>query len=155
MKKIFLVGLIIFLSVATSAFAHSGRTDSSGGHWCRTGSCAGTYHYHGGGYVAPPVQQYQVPATSTPIPTKKPLPTATPTLKPSPTNTPTPSPEPEVMGESTEPSPTVMQLSSDETETNAGDAILGLGMLAALAGGGFWAGKKILDKFRNKPEQQI
>jgi len=44
MNKAILV-IAILLTPFTS-FAHSGRTDSSGGHNCRTGSCAGTYHYH-------------------------------------------------------------------------------------------------------------
>jgi len=44
----------VFLS-SNHALAHSGRTDSSGGHNCYVGACAGTYHYHNGGYTAPPV----------------------------------------------------------------------------------------------------
>lgn len=46
----FLFSFYFFLS--TYSYAHSGRTDSSGGHNCRVGSCAGTYHYHneGSGY---------------------------------------------------------------------------------------------------------
>jgi hypothetical protein len=39
--------LLIFCTPKISA--HSGRTDSSGGHNCYVGSCAGTYHYHNGG----------------------------------------------------------------------------------------------------------
>ena len=31
-----------------SAHAHGGGLDSSGGHNCYVGSCAGTYHYHRG-----------------------------------------------------------------------------------------------------------
>ena len=53
---------LLFFPLLSFAFipfaaAHSGRTDSSGGHNCRTGSCAGTYHYHNGGpaYNPPPV----------------------------------------------------------------------------------------------------
>lgn len=47
--------------------AHSGRTDSSGGHNCYVGACAGTYHYHNGGsYTAP---------YSPPKPLYKPTPT--------------------------------------------------------------------------------
>jgi len=34
-----------------NVLAHSGRTDAYGGHNCYVGSCAGTYHYHNGGYV--------------------------------------------------------------------------------------------------------
>lgn len=36
-------------SLTTKTYAHSGRTDSFGGHNCYVGSCAGTYHYHNGG----------------------------------------------------------------------------------------------------------
>lgn len=53
MKKIItLFLLIIFLSaVATPVFAHPGRTDRRGGHYCRTnckkwGLNYGQYHYH-------------------------------------------------------------------------------------------------------------
>lgn len=54
--KIFIyLSLSIFLFYsATNIHAHSGRTDSSGGHNCNVGACAGTYHYHSGGYVPPP-----------------------------------------------------------------------------------------------------
>lgn len=56
MKKILLILPILFLFVASGVSAHSGRTDSSGGHNCNVGSCAGTYHYHnGGGSYTPPV----------------------------------------------------------------------------------------------------
>lgn len=37
--------LIIFISLFTISFAHSGRTDSSGGHYNRS---TGEYHYHHG-----------------------------------------------------------------------------------------------------------
>ena len=45
-----LVALIIVVSMSTVSFAHSGRTDSSGGHNCsaksqQKGLCSG-YHYH-------------------------------------------------------------------------------------------------------------
>jgi hypothetical protein len=45
---------IILILVPTLASAHPGRTDSNGGHYCRT-NCAkwglktGEYHYHNGG----------------------------------------------------------------------------------------------------------
>lgn len=52
MNKIFsLIVLVLFLSTATPVYAHSGRTDSNGGHVCRT-NCAkyglgnGEYHKH-------------------------------------------------------------------------------------------------------------
>ncbi|MNW23632.1 Protease inhibitor precursor [compost metagenome] len=46
--------LVLLLMVSSTAFAHPGRTDSKGGHYCRT-NCAkwglknGEYHYHNGG----------------------------------------------------------------------------------------------------------
>lgn len=44
-----IVGLLISLS--TGAFAHSGRTDASGGHRDnKNASGLGYYHYHCGGY---------------------------------------------------------------------------------------------------------
>lgn len=49
MKTIIIWVLLLFIFTTTTN-AHSGRTDSSGGHNCYTGSCAGTYHYHNGGY---------------------------------------------------------------------------------------------------------
>lgn len=51
-KKIVTVSTIIIILCIVymfNAFAHSGRTDSSGGHWNRS---TGTYHYHCGGYPA-------------------------------------------------------------------------------------------------------
>jgi hypothetical protein len=54
MKLLFLFTFIFTLFLATeSTQAHSGRTDGSGGHYCRTnceqyGLSYGEYHYHGG-----------------------------------------------------------------------------------------------------------
>lgn len=53
-RKIAILLPIILFSVATSSFAHPGRTDSNGGHTCRTncekwGLEYGEYHYHNGG----------------------------------------------------------------------------------------------------------
>ncbi len=42
--------LILVLVRTEHTQAHSGRTDSYGGHNCYVGSCAGTYHYHNDGY---------------------------------------------------------------------------------------------------------
>ena len=119
-KRILILGLILSsLLLFTSSvvtYAHPGRTDSSGGHTCRT-NCAswgygqGEYHDHGGGgssggttgstYTAPVVdtQQTQVimpPPTHTPlplIPTRIPIriPTRIPTRTPTPTLTIVPS----------------------------------------------------------------
>lgn len=49
-KKILTIALIsvIIFSICFSAFAHSGRTDSNGGHYNRS---TGQYHYHSGEYA--------------------------------------------------------------------------------------------------------
>jgi hypothetical protein len=52
-KKIALITLLFIFLFGTIAAAHSGRTDSSGGHNCSDSSkakglCTG-YHYHNGG----------------------------------------------------------------------------------------------------------
>ncbi len=45
--------ILVVLSTATTAFAHSGRTDSRGGHKDnKNKSGLGSYHYHCGGYPA-------------------------------------------------------------------------------------------------------
>lgn len=79
MKKILLCLLTILLSAAlvTSAIAHSGRTDSAGGHKDnKNASGLGPYHYHHGygphlhtGGVCP----YDTPAVSTPAPAPAPV----------------------------------------------------------------------------------
>ena len=57
-------------------FAHSGRTDSSGGHNCNVGACAGTYHYHNGGSgYKSPVLYANPTSTPKPIATYRQLPT--------------------------------------------------------------------------------
>ena len=57
MKTLARILLIVCISVsgAQSAGAHGGGLDGQGGHNCRTGSCAGTYHCHQawGGVCAP------------------------------------------------------------------------------------------------------
>lgn len=63
--------IVVSLTMATVSFvtpvsAHSGRTDSSGGHNCNVGACAGTYHYHNGG-SAPSTPSYSAP-TPAPAP---------------------------------------------------------------------------------------
>ncbi|HRN70519.1 MAG TPA: YHYH domain-containing protein, partial [Candidatus Woesebacteria bacterium] len=94
MRYTFFIILFLFLSLVPRIEAHSGRTDSSGGHNCNVGACAGTYHYHNGGYEPPPVREYepryiapQVEATTKPSATSAPLPTSTPVP---PTDTPMP-----------------------------------------------------------------
>ena len=41
--------ILSVFSFSGSAGAHSGRTDSRGGHNCNVAPCAGTYHYHNSG----------------------------------------------------------------------------------------------------------
>lgn len=95
-QRLVLLLMILFLPVA--ALAHSGGTDSKGGHYDRS---TGKYHYHHGysahqhpNGICPYDSRYSTvtQATSTPkivirtlAPTKKPLPTNTPTPRPSPT----------------------------------------------------------------------
>lgn len=93
-KWIFIVMAAAILTVPV--LAHSGRTDSSGGHWDRSN---GTYHYHHGypahqhpDGVCPYSPAPTMAPTPTPAPTPKPTPVPTP--KPIPTSTPAPSPEP-------------------------------------------------------------
>ena len=107
----FLLSSLVALPLApVPVYAHPGRTDSSGGHTCRT-NCAswgygqGEYHHHGGGgssggstggtYTAP-VETYQEPQTFVELPTDTPppviyIPTRRPTRIPTriPTATPT------------------------------------------------------------------
>ena len=59
MKKFFkgflaiICSVLFIISAATTVFAHSGRTDSSGGHKDnKNKSGLGSYHYHCGGYPA-------------------------------------------------------------------------------------------------------
>lgn len=47
MRKILLL-FILFITFISNSFAHSGRTDSNGGHYDRS---TGEYHYHKNGYV--------------------------------------------------------------------------------------------------------
>lgn len=86
-----LFSFVLFNPVSTEA--HPGRTDSSGGHTCRTnceswGLSTGEYHSHNGGSApAQPVQQYVAPVVqATAMPTR--IPTLRPTRIPTPTKTP-------------------------------------------------------------------
>ncbi|WP_455543682.1 YHYH domain-containing protein [Intestinibacter sp.] len=52
-NKIFILTIILTLIMTSVSFAHSGRTDSSGGHRDnKNKSGLGSYHYHCGGYPA-------------------------------------------------------------------------------------------------------
>lgn len=135
MKKLFSIfvpALILFL-LPSNIIAHSGRTDSSGGHNCSAksiskGLCTG-YHYHNGGYSAP--------AYIAPVATLKPS-TPKPTLKPTQAPTSTPTIEAEVLGafattEATAspivtqtPSPTIEPLVEGSTTKKSGFVDLGL-----------------------------
>lgn len=51
MKKTTIILIVLTFIIPSVSFAHSGRTDSSGGHTCRTncaswGLSTGEYHYH-------------------------------------------------------------------------------------------------------------
>jgi cell division protein FtsN len=88
-----------FCVVASNANAHPGRTDSSGGHTCRTncedwGLNYGEYHSHGGGSQEQSSQnlQRQFVQTATNVPKK--INSNTPTRKPSPTITQSPTSTP-------------------------------------------------------------
>ena len=54
--KILLIFILILILFPSYVVAHPGRTDSRGGHTCRTncpdwGYSYGGYHYHNGGYT--------------------------------------------------------------------------------------------------------
>ena len=52
-EKRFLIALLVICSLVATVSAHSGRTDSSGGHKDnKNKSGLGSYHYHYGGYSA-------------------------------------------------------------------------------------------------------
>jgi len=131
MKKLQIKYLIMAVVLTAFLFpfkvsAHSGRTDSSGGHNCNVGSCAGTYHYHNGGYTPPIVEQPPAPVITQrnpyipkpsptsviiqtipssvpiPIPTPKPTPTPSPTPSPIPSSSPIPTLSPQVLGKETD-----------------------------------------------------
>lgn len=70
MRKIVFLLILALVIPASPTFAHSGRTDSSGGHNCNVGACAGTYHYHNGG-SAPSTPRYNPPAPRKPSIIKK------------------------------------------------------------------------------------
>lgn len=75
------IGLVLTGLITFTAEAHPGRTDSSGGHNCNVGACAGTYHYHNGGGTAP------APAPD-PLPVPAPALTSPPAVIPPPPSKP-------------------------------------------------------------------
>ena len=104
---------LLFMGAA-SVSAHSGRTDSRGGHNCNVGSCAGTYHYHNGG-----------PATPNPEPEPEPESTSDPAPQTEEAETTTEQQEPEVQSESQE---------SEEAGSAVGGMLVLL-FLGAITGG--------------------
>lgn len=107
MKKLFSIlapALLLFL-LPSNILAHSGRTDSSGGHNCSAksiskGLCTG-YHYHNGGSV--PVPAYAPVITARPATQKPSTPKPTPEPTQAPTSTPTSTPEVLGISATTEP----------------------------------------------------
>ena len=159
MRHLFLVVILLTL-LPTSALAHPGRTDSSGGHTCRTncedwGLDYGEYHYHNGGYTTPYSTPYNTPYTTPVMPSPKLSPKPTSSPSPTPIPSPSPSPTPEVKGETTEtsPSPETTAIGGKE-ETSSGNALMGFGIMAAIIVGGFWLVRKSLRKFKGQPPSQ-
>lgn len=72
MKKLYQI-LFTFIAICslTLTYAHSGRTDASGGHYNRK---TGEYHYHNSGSSSPSVSvpAYNPPAPEQPAPSKRP-----------------------------------------------------------------------------------
>jgi len=66
MKKIKVAIAVAILTLATPSpsYSHGGGLDWQGGHNCRVGSCAGTYHCHQarGGSCAPVKQKTVTPS---------------------------------------------------------------------------------------------
>jgi hypothetical protein len=127
--------ILLFLFLFTgSASAHPGRTDSSGGHTCRTnceswGLDHGEYHSHGG-YEAPEVEE--------------------PYVEPeqeeeyiAPLEEPTEEFTPEVVETATEP-----VVVSESSGDNSGAVLLGL---AGAGGLGYIGWKKLKSKKKEKP----
>ncbi len=81
MSKVIIFVVVLSLILATAS-AHPGRTDSRGGHTCRTncekwGLDYGEYHYHNGGSENNEITSTPAP---TPSPTPTPIITQTPTV---------------------------------------------------------------------------
>ncbi|MHB1483657.1 MAG: YHYH domain-containing protein [Saccharofermentanales bacterium] len=132
MKKLITISFaVIFVLVfSLSVYAHSGRTDSSGGHRdTKNVSGLGSYHYHHGygphlhpGGICPYDLAIEEPiSTPTLLPTITETPT--PTLTLTPTSTPTPTPIPTI--NPTEPITTIISdNSAADSDGNAASKIL-------------------------------
>ncbi len=154
LRLIVIMGLIL---IPASTNAHPGRTDSSGGHTCRTncekwGYSTGSYHYHNGGDPAPTktpaVKAIQDPVTlptkvPTPTPTKKAIPSPSPS--PSPVESPTPEVEGEVLGDVDEmpveptPTPTLKKAvqAVEPEEPSGSGGVVATAIVLGAAGGGY------------------
>lgn len=124
--------LTVFTLTPATAIAHSGRTDSSGGHNCSASSqakglCSG-YHYHNGG-TSKPVSTPQPIVTSVVIPSV--ASTTKLTIKPSSTSTPTPSPTLKLT-QSPSPNPTLSSTPSPSPEIRVTQT-------QVKKSGGFWS----------------
>lgn len=106
MKKLLIIPIfLLFFASHKTILAHSGRTDSSGGHNCSAksiakGLCTG-YHYHNGGSVSAPA--YVPVITARPATQKPSTPKPTPEPTQAPTSTPTSTPEVLGISATTEP----------------------------------------------------
>jgi hypothetical protein len=93
-KRITFITIFLFIISPVSVFAHPGKTDSDGCHYCRTncdkwGVPRNERHCHNGGTIKKATVQ---PKTPTRVPTKIPRPTKVPTQKPTPTLVPSNTP---------------------------------------------------------------
>lgn len=132
--------LLLFPFALKNLYAHSGRTNSESCHNCNVGSCAGTYHCHGGGSTS----GYSGTSTYS-NPTIKPLTTIEPIATPDPTTKPTPTLEAEVKAElapEASPTPQTIVVASDK-EDNTGTTDNSIIGVAVLVGLGIWIGNKI------------
>ena len=79
MKKTYQIFIVTAFVVVTSLtlYAHSGRTDSSGGHYNRK---TGTYHYHSGGTSSPSPSSSELTQSKPDTSSVTPTPTTAPTL---------------------------------------------------------------------------
>ena len=90
-KRVFYIILSVILAISSCAFAHAGRTDSSGGHKDNQNkSGLGSYHYHCGGHPAHLHSGGVCPYSSKSAPKK----TAAPKSTPKPTAAPKSTPQP-------------------------------------------------------------
>lgn len=92
---VFISTVCLFFQSGNNILAHSGRTNSEGCHNCNTGSCAGTYHCHGGGTNSLNIQPSTRTTTADIVPS--PLPSVIPSIPPSPSPSLVPTPSPRIL----------------------------------------------------------